>query len=457
MLFKEAIALLDKQGLLPTTLGSREIQEKLSARVRQLAVFSAKMDDAEYLQGVDEVTRGVASGGMSVSEAKARLGDILRARGFAAEEGDELTDHTSDRRRQLVIETRVGLVRGYAANVARQNPDRLWLFPCNELVRRRQSRAPRDWQERWLDAGGELYDGRMIAPVNDPVWTAISRFDQPYPPFDFNSGMALKPVRRKEAIALGVIDAGEEVEPADVPLPEFSANISGLAAALQADLAADPALQIVDGVLMLANDGTSEGAVKGWETRRAGGWTPKEQAVQHSRGLRAARRVLHEQRDAVSAMTHPEIGPIDFVYEGRNGTGLKHVIEKHGKADLLKIPGIIAGGKMVSRQGERIVLSKDDALVVLTKTEGKDRRHWVLTGYTPSASHQKAAAGLMNSRKVVIPSNLHTDSLRSSRLSAGAPAAGINIAQTKARLKTILLALKVRARARQLKAEGLLS
>lgn len=64
--------------------------------------------------------------------------------------------------------------------------------------------VPRPWRERWKEAGGKLYDGRMIALRNDPIWRKISRFGSPVPPFDFNSGMGLEEVNRFEAEALGV-------------------------------------------------------------------------------------------------------------------------------------------------------------------------------------------------------------------------------------------------------------
>jgi hypothetical protein len=53
----------------------------------------------------------------------------------------------------------------------------------------------------------------MIALKNDPIWKAISRFGRPYPPFDFNSGMWIKPVNRATAIKAGLIDDKTEIKP----------------------------------------------------------------------------------------------------------------------------------------------------------------------------------------------------------------------------------------------------
>ena len=38
----------------------------------------------------------------------------------------------------------------------------------------------------------------MVALKEDPVWTRISRFGQPWPPFDFNSGMGVEDVSHDE-------------------------------------------------------------------------------------------------------------------------------------------------------------------------------------------------------------------------------------------------------------------
>lgn len=75
----------------------------------------------------------------------------------------------------------------------------------------RASKVPRKWERRWADAGGKFFDGRMIALKTDPIWIKISRFDRPYPPFDFGSGMGLRNITREESDALGLTQPGKEV------------------------------------------------------------------------------------------------------------------------------------------------------------------------------------------------------------------------------------------------------
>lgn len=71
--------------------------------------------------------------------------------------------------------------------------------------------------------------------VNAPVWTAISRFGRPYPPFDFGSGMGTRDVERDEAERLGVIAPGEQPGAED---PDYNAD---LAAGAKGYLASEPA------------------------------------------------------------------------------------------------------------------------------------------------------------------------------------------------------------------------
>jgi hypothetical protein len=52
----------------------------------------------------------------------------------------------------------------------------------------------------------------MVALKGDPVWTAISRFGTPWPPFDFNSGMGVEDIDAEEAAELGVL-AGDDPPP----------------------------------------------------------------------------------------------------------------------------------------------------------------------------------------------------------------------------------------------------
>jgi hypothetical protein len=124
----------------------------------------------------------------------------------------EINEPADDERLNLCIETAIGLAQGYRH--WKENQAVLDMWPCQELFRLESRDAPRDWHERWEKASGEFYGdakNRMIAPVNDPIWTAISRFGVPWPPFDFESGMWTRVISRQESEELGVIETDEEV------------------------------------------------------------------------------------------------------------------------------------------------------------------------------------------------------------------------------------------------------
>ncbi len=57
----------------------------------------------------------------------------------------------------------------------------------------------------------------MIALKSDAVWTNLSRFGRPYPPFDYGSGMGVEDVDRDEAIELGLLPKDEPVD----EVPDF--------------------------------------------------------------------------------------------------------------------------------------------------------------------------------------------------------------------------------------------
>jgi hypothetical protein len=95
----------------------------------------------------------------------------------------------------------------------------------------------------WVRAGGRLFDGRMIARTDDPIWLktidegGFNRFGNPFPPFDYGSGMWTRSVARSEAIALGVITGADQVQPTRIDFANgLQAGLSGVSADLQTAL-----------------------------------------------------------------------------------------------------------------------------------------------------------------------------------------------------------------------------
>lgn len=226
--FWEAIQALARQNLMPTELGSDELSQ-LARDVRRDSFFSAKVINAGFLQRAHDLITAIiepryAGGkpGTYIDRSRARelLKNYLQSIGYAPEPGKEgsLQDLQSDARLNLILDTNIQMAQGFGqflqANSAAD------AFPAQELYRLESRIKPRDWPRKWHNAGGKFYGGgRMIALLDDPIWIktidegGFNRFGNPYPPYDFNSGMWTRPVSRGEAIELGVIAPDDQVVP----------------------------------------------------------------------------------------------------------------------------------------------------------------------------------------------------------------------------------------------------
>jgi len=111
-----------------------------------------------------------------------------------------------------------------------------------------RARNPRDdWQQRFRAAAQAAGDtaalrvldetGRMVARKDSLTWTHLSRFGNPWPPFDFGSKRILRDVRRAEAEALGLVEPETRLAPRSAALTENTqASVSALDPALAQSL-----------------------------------------------------------------------------------------------------------------------------------------------------------------------------------------------------------------------------
>jgi hypothetical protein len=227
---------------LSPAIGTREIHDNIAADIRERAFFSARTPYAGYLADTKEMIERhvqpdvrLGPGGLvatrsgesiSIPQIRARMKQALVALSYVPAETERgtLTDLSSDRRINLIVDTQCKMARGYGQWKQAQDPDTLDLWPAAELYRALSRETPRAWQDRWNAARSSLgssttatlatfSNGPFVALKNDPVWSAISRFGNPYPPFDFNSGMRVRDVSRSRAESLGVIAP-------DAPPPE---------------------------------------------------------------------------------------------------------------------------------------------------------------------------------------------------------------------------------------------
>lgn len=179
----------------------------IDAKVSDACFFSSKVSDAKLLEKMRSYIVDAAEG-----KRFHNRNDFIRTMKEAMGAGPDasqdshgsLTDITSSRRLGLIYDFQRERMDAEVFLAQGDDPDHRFVYPAFELVRKESRRVPRDWKARWEEAGGTLYDGRMVALRDDPIWTKISRFGSPVPPFDFNSGMGLEEVDIEEAASLGL-------------------------------------------------------------------------------------------------------------------------------------------------------------------------------------------------------------------------------------------------------------
>lgn len=220
----KAVSRFEGRRAAPSTRTSAE-WERVAPALREKCFFSARVNDAEVLgkmreligKAVDSSKRNPNEALVSQDKFISEMKSFLRSRGYTMG-GSKLTDITSRRRLGLIYDMNVQEAREYARYVRGQDADALDMYPAQEFVRVESRRVPRtDWPVRWRAAGGKIRGGRMVALKSDPVWTNLSRFGRPYPPFDYGSGMGVEDIDREEAVELGLLP---DDEPAD-EIPDF--------------------------------------------------------------------------------------------------------------------------------------------------------------------------------------------------------------------------------------------
>ena len=238
----QAVKLAQKRGLLPTALGSAELQE-LTLRMKERVFFAARWTNLQALDKLKAlVERHVQGEGFNNDLAKLRIEarKILAQYGYTPEAGfpgDEelhippatagsLQDLGSDKRLNLIFATQAALARGLGMKL--RNLQRQEMFPAIELVRLKNARKEewqRDWHARWQTAGdnvewkGALQD-RMMALQTSPIWAALGSsalfpdaLNVDYPPFAFNSGMGWRFVGFRESEAAGLSSDKQAAQP----------------------------------------------------------------------------------------------------------------------------------------------------------------------------------------------------------------------------------------------------
>jgi hypothetical protein len=237
----EAVSQLGRKAIVPSPLRTAD-WANIPAQLRARAQFSAGVEDARFLQTVQDKLLKV----VRLEREKVKFGEryvnrdsfIADLRQVAREEGigtgaGDLQDVQSSARLGLIYDMQLAQAQNFARWKMDQDPEILDAYPAQELLRVEERVNKRDWRSRWIGAGGKIYNGLMVALKNDPIWTRISIFGTPWPPFDWGSGMGLRDVDRRAAVDLGLIAPGEQVAPDDMGFNDnLELDVSNLAPVL---------------------------------------------------------------------------------------------------------------------------------------------------------------------------------------------------------------------------------
>jgi hypothetical protein len=120
---------------------------------------------------------------------------------------------------EKVIEVNSLLLRNHTYYQQRSqtwNPGAMDFYPAYKLEAFWEKKFKRNWEADWEKAGGELYDGEMIARLDDQVWARISDFGYPFHPFSFDSSMHMSCVSFHKAKTIGIPDIERPISLPDI-------------------------------------------------------------------------------------------------------------------------------------------------------------------------------------------------------------------------------------------------
>lgn len=230
--FNQAFQSFARRENLPAELTSEQWSD-VPREIRERSFFMSRVTDAEILQRFRDSVEDVLAGRKGIDLVDKELEFWLREKGYVPPNGEAggLRDLSSAVRIATVINTNVAMARGHAQWVRKQTA--IKAFPVQRLVRVAPRKEKRPWVARWREAMKKLGDDTKAvcigppdpladdplddvvcaAPLNDPIWSAISIFDQPYPPYDWGSGVGVESGSKADAKAWGIDLTPPDIEP----------------------------------------------------------------------------------------------------------------------------------------------------------------------------------------------------------------------------------------------------
>lgn len=211
--------LLRKKETYAVALTTEQV-DALSQEFRERAAWIVGQEEAYIIEAYYRTAADIADGKLSMAEARRRIREVLDAAGYQADAPGTWKDlQHGTARQKMVLETNLDKAAARSWYEAVKNDPTL---PAQRLVRTGRRRHERDWNARWRAAYAALPPEQQaracatqpVALLDCAIWRALSRWGDPYPPYDYGSGMDVEPVDADTAAALG-LPVGTHVETAD--------------------------------------------------------------------------------------------------------------------------------------------------------------------------------------------------------------------------------------------------
>lgn len=232
--FAEAVTRIDARRPIGSAMRSAE-WEMLPRALRDRAQFSAGVESVQLLNEIQARARRRLSieteklgNGNERFESRdtfiSEIRDMAKALGVDTTQGPgeygTIKDIQSNERLALIYEMQTSQAAEFARRKADLSKVPLNLYPAYRFQRIESREKPRGeayWQNRWSEAGAAVgWEGAseqpMVALKTSPIWSELSRFGNPHPPFDYNSGMGTVDVDRATAVKLGLIQEDDVLE-----------------------------------------------------------------------------------------------------------------------------------------------------------------------------------------------------------------------------------------------------
>lgn len=256
----------------------------------------------------------------------------------------------------------------------------------------------------------------MIARKDDPIWQSFSNPGGSKSPMNSPGDIGLEDVDRFTAEDLAVIEPDEDVQAADRTFTaDLRAELQGLPPSFipalknlfgnQLEFDGDAVRWIELAILANANPyhdrlgRFSHGpAGQGWPSDFLGRKPTRAMSVDENiqRANKAIEHILRTRRPVRDAMLHPELGMIGLTYglpgspkadekgtTHKDGYGVSHILAKHGRAALDRMPVVVMKGKVHPhpRDARKRIITHGSDIAVLGPRPNpkKGRQPWVIT------------------------------------------------------------------------------